>query len=195
MITLAFAGCGALGSWAAMMLAGNTDIDEMWLFDDDVVEDGNIATTVYLTHQVGVPKAIALAELLYRKDVNAVPINGTINSHRDIFDILPLPPDFTVIDTFDNREARMCTYPPGIWVNTLHAGVSEARTGAVVWHVNWKIPPPSGYGRNENPICTRHLGAQILQLTAAHTAAAIRRTIEGEHVDVPMILESGEVIR
>lgn len=199
-LVIALAGCGALGSWIAMMIAGNTPIDEMWLFDDDAIEDGNLATTVYLEHQVGAQKTVALAEMLYRKGVDGIPISGEVKSHRDIFSHAPIPKDFIVVDTFDNREARMCTYPPSIegriWPLTLHAGVSIQRTGAVIWHQRWTPPPESEYGRNENPVCTRHLGAQILQLTAAHAASSIRSfAASGKAMDVPMILESGEVIR
>jgi hypothetical protein len=170
----------------------------MYLFDDDLIEEHNLATTIYMQHQLGHQKANALAEMLFRKGVETViPLTSTVRSFRDITFTMGggahLHEDLLVIDTFDNREARMCTGEAG-WVNTIHAGVSVERTGAILWHQYWK--PPSGeFKRGENPICTRHVGAQIIQLTAAHVARVVRVFLDtGERINVPVILENGRLV-
>lgn len=187
-----FAGCGALGSWVAMMLAVNTQLGTALLLDDDVIGEENLVTTPYYAHQVGVRKVIALAEMLCRKGIDAVGIHGTVSDPLNLRLYGISHGNYIIVDTFDNRDARLCTRGP----STVHAGVSVNRTGAVVWDARWTPPPPVGLERGNNPICTRHAGAQILQLTAAHTACAIRAFIEiGSQLDTPMILESGEAIR
>lgn len=193
-MNVALAGCGALGSWIAWLLAGNPSVGHISLFDDDRIEDDNLATTVYMEHQIGAQKATALAEMLCRKGhVQVTPVTRTVETFAQIHVSMPGREPFLVIDTFDNRESRMCTGHPG-WRDTVHAGLSVERTGSVVWHQMWR-PPPAEFVRGENPICTHHLGAQIIQLTAVQAVRVARRFLQtGERVDVPIILEDGTLI-
>jgi hypothetical protein len=181
------------------MLAGTLEEPiDFHLFDDDRIEDTNLATTPYLTHQLGSPKTHALAEMLFRKGVRAIAHHITVSRPSEIMR-LSVSDRLLIVDTFDNRESRLMTSPQidpvKDWVLTLHSGVSEARTGSVLWDAWWKSPPPGGFARGENPICTHMLGATIIQLTAAYTALALRTLLtESKLVNYPLILETGEVV-
>lgn len=191
-MNVAIAGCGALGSWTAWMLAGSPEIQVMVLIDGDRIEEHNLATTVYMEHQIGHGKALALAEMLYRKGHgDTIPVFARIEMYPQISVSLPGREPYLIVDTFDNVPSRKCTGTPG-WTDTVHVAVSEQRTGSVIWHQHWRPPRQT---RGENPVCTHHLGAQIIQLTAAHAARVIRRFLQtGERMDVPIILESGVIV-
>lgn len=163
---IAICGCGALGSQIAMLLA--LPGREFVLIDDDVVEDVNLGTTVYFTFHVGVPKVVALAELLYRRaECQALPVPETLERKQRI---LRIAPDL-VVDTFDNADARALTH--NLFIPTVHAGVSEERAGAVLWDLGYKVP--QGLPRGENPVCTHELGRPILRTVALCAVNVIER--------------------
>lgn len=68
-------GLGSIGSNLAMMMANSFKYVNLFLVDPDKVEMGNLGRTPYLPRQIGKPKAIALAELIYMKrpDILAIP--------------------------------------------------------------------------------------------------------------------------
>lgn len=169
---LVLCGCGALGSQIAMHLAG-PELSFL-LIDDDVVEEHNLATSVYMQHHVGAMKAVVLSEMLVRK----CRVKEVRSSCRTVQgrEVRQLAEGATlVIDTFDNVEARACTQ--GLGVPTLHVGVAENRTGAVIWD-EWYTLPKSRYSRGENPVCTHMLGRPILRFTAAVAARVVERFLE-----------------
>jgi hypothetical protein len=138
------------------------------LIDDDVVEDVNLGTTPYFTFHVGVPKVVALAELLYRRaECRALPMAETLERKQQI---LRIAPDL-VVDTFDNAYARALTH--NLFVPTVHAGVSEDRAGAVLWDLGYVVP--QGLPRGQNPVCTHDLGRPILRTVALCAANVIER--------------------
>ena len=175
------AGCGALGSQIALHIA--TPDRQFLLIDDDRVEEHNIGTSIYSLHHVGALKAVVLAELLYRKcETRSRVVTRTIDKPLDASGFWA-ENIALVVDTFDNVEARALTcgleHVAAAYsrVPTLHVGVSEQRTGAVVWDEDY-ILPESEYGRGENPVCTHHLGRRILQFTVAVATEAIEHFLE-----------------
>jgi hypothetical protein len=164
---IVIAGAGALGSQIAMHLA--LPDREFLIIDDDRVEEENLLTTVYSRQHVGAMKAVVLAELLWRKcRCKSQTCTQTLTSRSRV--IMPLPA--VLVDTFDNTEARELTRH-GF---TVHVGVSENRTGSVVWDKFYAVP--GGPPRGQNPICTHELGRPILRFTAAIAAGAIEEFLE-----------------
>lgn len=178
------------------MLAGTVEgLPDFYLYDDDRIEDTNLITSPYMSHQLGVLKVNALAEMLYRKNVHARVCSATIQSRDDMMGSAVTKRQ-VVVDTFDNREARLCTRPGGhryeSRILTLHAGVSAQQTGSVEWDQHWTPPPVSEFGRGDNPVCTHMLGASILQLTAVHAALALRTLlVDNRLINYPMITLEG----
>ena len=179
---LIFAGCGALGSRIALDLAHH-DV-EFLLIDDDRVEEGNLATGVFSRYHIGAMKAVVLAEMLYMKcSARAIPAVRTVSTRLSA----PVG-DYLIVDTFDNPAARGFT----CGLNTLHAGVSIERTGAVLWDRAFGVPEVT-FERGTNVICTRHLGARILRLTAAATANIIGLYLEAGEMRNATVMEFGLV--
>jgi hypothetical protein len=171
---IVFAGCGALGSQIALNIADPEH--EYVLIDDDRVGPENIGTSAYLSQQIGMWKADALAELLYRKGVHE------IEAYMDTLDMSLYdyfgPASFDVdlaIDTFDNGEARSLTSSDVFPV--IHVGVGDEHTGHVTWDEVW-APDEDSPPRGENPVCTHLLGRPILRFTAAVAAGVIEEFLE-----------------
>ncbi len=190
------AGCGALGSRIAMEIA-NPEWDFV-LIDDDVVGEENIGTSAYGMEHIGMKKAGALAEMMYHKNkIRAYSIVETIS--RSIvthiarhMKSLESRSRYLIIDTFDNPQARNFTSSKvGYATNTLHVGISESREGAIMWD---NIYPEQSidFERGLNPVCTNHLGQQIIQFTASVAAGVVLRDDrEGNYI----VNEKMEVIR
>ncbi len=183
-------GCGALGSRIAMEIASPDHT--FTLVDDDRVGEENIGTSAFGLNHVGMMKTVALAEMMYHKcHARAQTYTRTVDNHIALIRGLWIEDmndgEFTIIDTFDNPRSRNRTWT----VNTLHVGVSESREGAVMWN---KIYPEQAisFERGENPVCTNHLGQQIIQLTAAIAAGVI--LWHGKNVNF-IVRENSEVIR
>lgn len=158
------AGCGALGSQISMHLALN-DV-RFILIDNDRVGQENIGTSAYDRHQAGMPKANALAELLWlRGCADTEPqirfVDATIKT-RD---------EYLIIDSFDNVQARSHT----CGLNTVHVGVSTDRTGIILWDDSYTLPEEPEGG---NPVCTHLLGRKILRMTATYAANVIEHYLE-----------------
>lgn len=182
-LSIAMAGCGALGSQIALHLA-RPELNFI-LFDDDVVEDANILTSAYQHNQIGMRKVDALAELLWNKcGCVGIAAHGTVENPKAFCD------KDLIIDTFDNFDSRALTQG----LNTLHVGVSVARTGEIIWDFHY-ILPPSNSQRGENPICTHELGAGILRLTAAVAADIVEKWMaSGERIDA-VVTERLEILK
>ena len=172
-------GAGAIGSQIAWHIAGEQH--EMMVLDDDTIESHNVTTgtSMYSIHHIGMFKSVALAEMLWRKiECRCEPVVETL---LDDNIIQQWNPDL-VIDGFDNVAARGITHETGF--DTVHVGVSEARTGEVMWD-EWYQLPVVECERGENPICTHHLGRQILRFTASVAAGVIERwMMTGEKVNL-----------
>lgn len=159
------AGCGALGSRVALDLALNEDVVFI-LVDNDRVGEENIGTSAYDRHQVGMPKAIALSELLWLRGCAE-----TDPAIRFVDSKMEWAGDYLVVDTFDNVQAREHT----CGMNTVHIGVSTDRTGIILWDESYTLPEEPEDGLH---ICTHLLGRKILRLTATYAVNVIERYLE-----------------
>ena len=190
-------GCGALGSQIALHLA-RPEI-EFVLVDDERVEETNIATSVYGQQHIGMLKVNALATILWQKcrckadDYNVTLCRDVIPSiHeacRDHNAVL-------IIDTFDNVEARAIAcklYDDYYSFRIVHAGVSQDRTGEILWNKDYVLPTVR-VPRGENPICTHELGAPILRFTAALCANIVEDWIETGNERSVVITQKWEVL-
>lgn len=176
---ICFAGCGAVCSQIGWHIA-HPDHGFL-LIDDDRVERPNVitGTSMYSLQHIGMFKAHALAELLWRRAEcrcdtypRTLETSGVIRRWN---------PDL-VIDGFDNVQARGLTC--GLGIPTVHVGVSEDRTGEITWDERYKVPTAT-FERGENPICTHALGRQILRFTSSVAAGVIERYVAtGEKVDL-----------
>lgn len=188
---IAICGAGALGSMIALHLAA-PDL-QFFIVDDDRIGEENIATSAYFQHHIGCQKAIVLAEMIYRKSETAgIPFAKTLTRNNRKFLLTPASTNNLIVDAFDNVEARKLTcYQPILNTSVVHVGVSEQRTGSIVWNEWYRVP--TGSPRGENPICTHDLGASILRLTAALAANVIDQFLwTGEKRNL-MLTEDGRV--
>lgn len=161
-------GAGALGSWIGLFLAGPER--NFYIIDDDVVKEHNVEASAYGMRHVGNKKAAALGELIYAKAFCLVqPKFKTLKKQVDAggYDL--------VIDTFDNVESRALTI--GLSVPTIHVGLSADRTGAVLWDDIYVLPE-SEFKRGENPVCTHHLGKQLVRYTSLVASTIIEQYLE-----------------
>lgn len=142
---------------------------EWVLVDDDHVSPENIGTSAFWTEHLGQNKAVALAEMMWRKNrVTATVFNRQLIRHPD--EQFPSPESTLVLDCFDNPQARQLTYV-NCWP-TLHIGVGLGETGCALWD-NLYPYPDLDYERGFNPICTNQLGDLIIRSTVAVAAYTI----------------------
>lgn len=169
------AGCGAVGSIMAMSLVGT---NQRWiLIDDDRVEADNLATSAYSWEHVGLMKAHALAEMMYRK-VGIGNLEIEVQD-RELRGEMSLDNVQVVIDCFDNAQARLLTRS----LYTLHVGVSPERIGVVHWEGIYQYG--NSFRGGHNPVCTHQVGQQIIQLTSAVAAGVVRLFLQtGEQKSV-----------
>ena len=68
-------GCGGIGSWVGLL--GSYVFKEIILIDHDIVELSNLHRTPYFACHVGLPKVLALAQLINLRNPNTIvhPIN------------------------------------------------------------------------------------------------------------------------
>lgn len=175
-MTIAIAGCGALGSNIALMIATNET--NLTLFDFDTVDENNVftGTSAFMGSHIGLRKVDALAGLLYEKyGIVSRTFHRQVRSERDLdgFDL--------VLDCFDNMEARVCSHG----YNTLHIGLSPQFVGSIVWDHAWVFfKQPNLLDTQENPICTHQVGRNIINMTSAVASVIINRWIEtGEKIN------------
>lgn len=179
---LCIVGAGALGSQIALHLAHPDHT--MLVIDDDVVEDVNLTTTTFSTPHLGCRKATVLSEMLYHKcGCVAEPMTRTLTQARQI---LSWKPELT-IDTLDNAEGRAITH--GLWMPTLHVGVSTTRVGAIIWDGRYQVP--EGPARGQAHICTWQVGRPILRLTAALAANVVEHWMGTEEQRDVWVTEDG----
>lgn len=167
------AGCGAVGSRAALELGGTVDL---LLLDSDRVQAENIGTSAYEPADVGKYKADALSGMLYRRyrrRCTAVR-RRLVASPRSRAEVGPqiLQDCILVLDAFDNAEARRVVFEsPRL---SLHAGLSVTGFGAVIWKVDYQAPKPEP----GPPLCTHDLNQGLIGLTAILAAMAVRTYLE-----------------
>jgi len=97
------AGVGGIGSYIAFLLARMLP-KSLYIYDDDVVEEGNMSGQLYCTSDIGKSKVNAITETLknYSSFYNLFAINSKFTSERN-----PCP---IMICGFDNMSARNVFY-------------------------------------------------------------------------------------
>jgi sulfur carrier protein ThiS adenylyltransferase len=102
--TVGIAGCGGLGSNAAVSLA-RMGIGRLIVVDFDVVEPSNLNRQQFFVDQIGLPKAQALQETLLRINprvhVEAMVTRVTSDNVRELFQSADL-----VIEAFDRADQK-----------------------------------------------------------------------------------------
>ena len=97
--TVTLAGCGGIGSWLALLLA-RTNVGYLTLYDDDIVETGNLSGQLFSRSNIGGTKVYAVADVL--------------RDYSDYYKVRYCAQRFTPYSTsndvmmcgFDNMEAR-----------------------------------------------------------------------------------------
>lgn len=165
------AGCGAIGSRIAMEMC---NLEFEWLLiDDDHVGRENIGTSAFFEQHIGQQKAVALAELMWRKGrVIAKPYPRTLS--KAVSSLCEPSQIDLVIDAFDNPKARRLTIASPV---TVHLGVDVGEVGSVIWDRHWQYPALD-FERGTNPICTNHLGDLIIRSTVAVAVYSIRQYLD-----------------
>lgn len=78
-------GVGGVGAWVALnfALAGTS---KLYLYDDDVVEETNLNRTPFRYSQIGMPKVVAVAQLIVerRKNITVIPFKKKVKSIREL---------------------------------------------------------------------------------------------------------------
>jgi hypothetical protein len=168
-VTIAMAGCGALGSRIALELARPGR--EFTLVDDDVIEERNLPTTVFYPHHVGQRKVDSLIEMLYwRSGCLSRTIPRTLNQGR----LHWFKEASLVVVTFDNAEARnLCNR---LDVPVVQVGMS-VDTGSVHWGVDMDFGRDE-HARGENPVCTGDLALGLIRMTVAVAVNSIEYWLE-----------------
>jgi hypothetical protein len=166
---IAIAGCGALGSHIAVMIAKQEhDFD---LFDHDRIQAHNVltGTTVYNQDHIGNFKARVLAGILYSKyGIKACSHIKAVHSSIS-FDNYDL-----VVDCFDNIEARRFTTACAAKTK-VHVGVAPQMIGAVEWADNgYQLPKQDMH----NEVCTHEVGRNIILLTSVIASIIISNYLE-----------------
>lgn len=162
---------GALGSKIALQLADFCPYGSVLsVYDDDTIEAQNVSVSAFFPYQKSKLKAVVLANMVTRKSDGNV--TGVANTKTLSRQLNGTKADL-VIDTFDNFQSRSLSV--GLAVPTVHIGLSGNRGGQVVWGDGFQIPVRLEWtARGENPVCTHHLGMDIVNLVAAMGGIAIR---------------------
>lgn len=175
MVRITLFGCGAVGSQLALHLASE-DI-EFKLVDDDIVEENNIATSAFFPYQIGVSKATALANLLWRKaKCRSTATDRTMRNEQDM--ARQCENTLLAIDCFDNMEARRLTMLVPIDTDVLHVGVSREGSGSILWSRDYAHY--LGAPRGSDTFCTHLAGRDIIRLTAVVAAHVVQQWLDSD---------------
>jgi hypothetical protein len=141
-------GLGAIGSNLLVQLSKRYKDAKFYGIDYDIVEDRNIDTQAYLLHQIGKPKALAMAIVigLRSRNYSYTPIERKIISAKDV-KALVRDENSIVIDCFDNSESR--SFISG--KNCLHVGFSPQYAAEMIWDENYSVP--GDIPEDQNDIC------------------------------------------
>lgn len=183
-------GCGAVGSQLALHLASE-DI-EFILVDDDIVEEDNIATSAFFPYQIGINKALALANLLWRKSkCRAVACSKTMHNHIDTY--MQCVNSNLAIDCFDNMEARDFTTHMPAHTDIVHVGVSREGTGSIMWEKDFI--QYAGAPRGEDTFCTHLAGKDIIRLTAVAASHVVQQWLDSNKKESIIVTDKLTIMR
>ena len=167
------AGIGAIGSYLTLFLARPEY--ELLLWDDDRVEEENIATSAFMEHHVGGYKAIIASEMAAGKGCAAQYRTSTLEYLGELSDS-ELDSIQLLVDCFDNAPSRR-KLTGFMAIPTIHIGVSEENSGSVIWDDCYQLPE-DGYERGFNPVCTHDLNRRVLRMVADAAAGVVEDFIE-----------------
>ena len=102
--TVGIAGCGGLGSNCAVALA-RVGVGKLVIADFDKVEISNLNRQYYFSGQVGMPKVLALKEVIYMIDPFVI-----VETHETVLDEENIPWIFkecdVIVEAFDRAEMK-----------------------------------------------------------------------------------------
>lgn len=162
------AGCGAVGSWAAIILA-RMGVRNFRLIDKDRVEIHNVSTQNFTPRNIGQYKTRALQEQLYRIsrarcETHPVELNGkNVNSLLSASDL--------VVCSFDNKKSKEIVKAECLKnkIPCLFSAMNGAEVYfEVIWAENY-TPPEDPVERQVDP-CNYPLSTPLATVTAAVTA-------------------------
>lgn len=186
-MNITFCGCGAIGS--RIILETAHLFHEVLIIDDDEISENNIGTSAFYQSAIGAKKTTWLQEQVFFKYGKI--IKAKSDTLRNPLYITEYWDSNTlVVDSFDNPEARILTRTS----NTLHVGVGENKNGAVMWD---EIYPEItiDYQRGYNPVCTNHLGQQLIQITAAVAIGVIINYLNTGNRDNFIVQENMKIVK
>jgi molybdopterin-synthase adenylyltransferase len=171
---LTLCGAGALGSHLADNLA-RQGFAALRVIDRDRVEEHNVGTSLYGRADVGVRKAEALRNRLFRGvevEVEAVARELTADNAGRLLQGAGL-----VIDAFDNSAARRLVQQAcrAHGLDCLHVGLA-ADYAEVVWDEAYRVPADGGLDVCDYPLA-RNL---VLLAVAVASEALVRFALTGE---------------
>lgn len=157
---LTICGLGAIGSNLAESLA-RQGFKNFFLIDFDRIEEHNIGTQSYFLDELGMLKALALSNHLYRIS-KTIPNYSTMKLDEANVKRL-LSESGIVIDSFDESESRkvVTEFCLKNRLSCLHIGLNESY-GEIMWNEGYRIPQDRGLNA-----CNYPLSRNIIILTIA----------------------------
>ena len=181
--TIVFCGAGAVGSTLADALA-RQGVRSIRVIDKDRVESHNPATQVYTSENVGMHKAEALKDSIFRAvgvEIEAVAKELTAANARKFLKGADL-----VIDGFDNSASRRLVTDTCLSENwaCLHVGLN-GDYGEVRWNELYRVPSDAG-----EDVCDYPLARNLAQLVTSVAAEVVVRFLtEGAREDYSVTLK------
>lgn len=133
-------GCGALGSNLALEIAKRSiatdQFMEIYLYDDDKVEQRNLVTQLFDEVDVEQPKASCLVDKL-RVGYNRIKfISCDYRVNEETAPAMKLDSQSVIIDVVDNITSRHFLWKLGMMrdVPVLHAAMAQSGSGRVDWN-------------------------------------------------------------
>jgi molybdopterin/thiamine biosynthesis adenylyltransferase len=161
-------GAGAVGSNLAESLA-RQGAANLRVIDRDRVEEHNVNTQVWTLEDVGVSKAEALRNLLFRAtgvEIDAVPKELSERNVRKLLADAEL-----VLDGFDNSASRrlVTEHCAGAGLPCLHVGL-HADYAEVIWNERYRVPNDVA-----GDVCDYPLARNLVLLATAVAAETVLR--------------------
>lgn len=176
------AGCGALGGFAADILA-RVGVGSFRLVDRDLVEAHNLGSQLHPRYMLGKTKTQSLSDHLYRSygaRCERLPVELETSNARSLLSSTDL-----VVCSFDNYKARQITKEICLVtkIPCVFGGVNgDHWYGHVEWAQDFQVPPdPKHYAVDP---CNYPLSTSLIYVTSAYLAeAAIHFLLTGAMVN------------
>jgi len=173
------AGCGAIGSWAAIILA-RMGVQNFRLIDKDRVEIHNVSTQAFTPRDVGQYKTRAVQEQLYRISRARYEIHPVELTGRNVGGLLAASD--LVICSFDNKKSKEIVKAECLQKKipcVFSAMNGEEAYFEIIWAENYK--PPDDPATLEIDPCNYGLSTPLVTATASITAEIVTQyLLKGE---------------